>query len=190
MIPQNLQLENNRAVLRRLQMSDVETLKEVAFAPIIWKWSSSNIYDEVSLTEYVRKGVEERCAFLIFDKATNRVAGCTSYGNIHLKNNRLEIGWTWIGVDFQRTGLNRACKSLLLQYAFEILGCKRVELKTDTRNSKSRTAMEAMGAQPEGILRSHMALSNSSKRRDTIYYSILEEEWKRLKTSIFKDFVG
>ncbi|MFK7906457.1 MAG: GNAT family N-acetyltransferase, partial [Chitinophagales bacterium] len=180
----------NRALLRRLQMSDVEALKEVAFAPIIWKWTTSQVEDEASLKEYVQKGVDERCAFLIFDKATNRVAGCTSYGNIHLEHNRLEIGWTWIGLDFQRTGLNRACKSLLLQYAFETLDCKRVELKTDTRNNKSRTAMEAMGAQPEGILRSHMTLNNGNGRRSTIYYSILAEEWEGLKTSVFKDFIG
>ena len=186
MIPHNLQLENQRALLQRLQISDIEALKQIAFDAIIWKWTTSKVYDEASLEEYVRTGIEERCAFVIFDKTTNRIAGSTSYGNIVLEHNRLEIGWTWIGVDFQRTGLNRACKSLLLQYAFEKLGCKRVELKTDTRNLKSRTAMKAMGAKEEGILRSHMKLPNG--RRDTVYYSILAEEWEGLKTSVFKEW--
>lgn len=186
MIPNTIQLENQRALLRPLQYSDVNGLQEVAFDALIWKWSTSNVYDIPTLEEYIQKGIEQRCAFLIFDKMKNRVAGSTSYCNIVLEHQRLEVGYTWIGVDFQRTGLNRACKSLLLQYAFETLGCKRVELKTDGRNQKSRTAMEAIGAKYEGMLRSHMASKNG--RRDTVYYSILADEWEELKQRVFNDW--
>ena len=125
-----------------------------------------------------------RYPFLIFDKQQQQYAGSTSFGNISNPNARIEIGWTWIGTNFQRTGLNRANKFLMLQYAFETLGFERVELKTDGRNLQSRTAMEKIGATPEGILRSHTVMSDGY-RRDTHYYSILKSEWHKIKRDIF-----
>jgi len=125
-----------------------------------------------------------RYAFAIYDKRIDAYAGSTSFGNISLKNSRVEIGWTWIGKAFQRTGLNRNCKYLLLSYAFEKLQCKRVELKTDSRNKQSWNAIEAIGAQHEGVLRSH-TLMNDGYRRDTAYFSILDSEWPNVKTTRF-----
>jgi N-acetyltransferase len=102
------------------------------------------------------------------------------------KDQRLEIGWTWFGKAFQRTGLNRNVKFLMLQYAFEQLQFERVELKTDERNHPSRKAIEGIGGKFEGILRSHMQLPDGF-RRNTVYYSILKAEWPALKNGIFKN---
>ena len=123
---------------------------------------------------------------IIFDKVKNVYAGCTSFANISNKDKRAEIGWTWIGKDFQKTGLNRHCKFLLLRYMFEHLGFERVEFRTDERNIQSRTAMEKMGAKYEGALRSH-TLMNDGFRRTTVYYSILKEEWNKLRTGFLKN---
>jgi len=118
--------------------------------------------------------------FIIFDKQLNAYAGSTSFMNVSNKDRRLEIGATWIGNRFQKTGLNRNCKFLLMSYAFDELGFERVELKTDERNIKSRTAIEKIGGKFEGILRSHTLMSDGF-RRNTVYYGILKSEWRELK---------
>jgi len=130
---------------------------------------------------------ELKYPWAIYDKKAEAYAGCTSYLNISAVNSRLEIGSTWIGEEFQRTGLNRACKFLLLSYAFEDLGWERVELKTDSRNEQSKTAIQKIGAQYEGKLRSHTLMSDGY-RRDTVYYSILKPEWPRIKSVIFSGY--
>ena len=103
--------------------------------------------------------------------------------NIDIANERLEIGSTYLGPQFHQTGLNRNVKLLMLSYAFELLQVKRVELKTDARNVQSRTAMEGMGAQYEGSLRSHTIMTDGY-RRDTAYYSILIDEWPQVKAQL------
>jgi RimJ/RimL family protein N-acetyltransferase len=110
-------------------------------------------------------------------------AGSTSFANVSNRDKRLEIGWTWIGKKFQKTGLNRNGKLLMLQYAFETLQFERVELKTDERNMASRTAIEKIGGKFEGILRSHMVVKDGF-RRNTVYYSILSKEWPGVKTNL------
>jgi RimJ/RimL family protein N-acetyltransferase len=124
-------------------------------------------------------------SFAIFDKEIEKYAGSTSFGNISNSDQRLEIGWTWIGKEFQRTGLNRNCKFLLLQYCFKILEFERVEFKTDSRNLQSRKAIEEIGGTLEGEFRSHSIMSDGH-RRNTVYYSILKNEWPALKNSIFQ----
>ena len=129
-----------------------------------------------------------RYPFAIYDKSTGTYAGSTSYGNISNRDKRLEIGWTWIGSEFQRTGLNRHCKYNLLQYAFEKLEFERVELKTDDRNEQSKNAIMAIGGKFEGILRSHTIMFDGY-RRDTTYYGILKGEWESIKKSVFKNIM-
>jgi RimJ/RimL family protein N-acetyltransferase len=129
----------------------------------------------------------QRYPFLVIDRQTGRVAGSTSYYNVVPDDQRLSIGYTWIGRDFQRTGLNRACKHLLLRYAFEELGYERVELETDARNQKSRNAMSRMGATEEGTLRSHRN-TQGGIRRDTVIFSIIRPEWEALRQTVFRDF--
>jgi len=183
-------LENDRVKLRPLIADDINNLLPIAHRnPDLLKYSPSQINTEALLASYIKIALNQKSSglrypFVSFDKKAQAYSGCTSYGNISNQNDRVEIGWTWIGKDFQGTGLNKAQKSLMLRYAFEELGMKRVELKTDTRNIQSRRAMEKIGATPEGTLRSHTVMSDGF-RRDTIYYSILAEEWPRIKADIF-----
>jgi RimJ/RimL family protein N-acetyltransferase len=106
--------------------------------------------------------------------------------NISNVDSRLEIGSTWIGKEFQRTGLNRNCKYLLLNFAFDELGVERIELKTDERNTASRNAIQKIGGQFEGILRSH-TLMYDGFRRNTVYYSILKKEWEKIEKDFLKE---
>jgi N-acetyltransferase len=118
--------------------------------------------------------------FVAIQLASGRVAGATRYMNIMPNDRGLEIGGTWYGPEFQRTVLNTECKYLLLQHAFETLGCIRVQLKTDLRNERSQKAIERIGAVREGILRNHMILPDGYYRH-SVYYSILDTEWPDVK---------
>ena len=104
---------------------------------------------------------------------------------MHPEEARISIGYTWLGTEFQRTGLNRACKYLLLRHAFEELGCERVELETDARNAKSREAMRRLGATEEGTLRSHR-YTQGGIRRDTVVFSIIRADWNELRARVFR----
>jgi RimJ/RimL family protein N-acetyltransferase len=118
--------------------------------------------------------------FVAVHLASGRVAGATRYLNIVPKDRGLEVGGTWYGVDFQRTAVNTECKYLLLQYAFETLGCIRVQFKTDLRNERSQKAIERIGAVKEGVLRNHMILPDG-RYRHSVFYSILDSEWPAVK---------
>jgi N-acetyltransferase len=190
----DLHLESDRALLRPLQPHDLDQLQTIALDADTWRWNVTKIDNTQDLqnwaqTAFTDRQLKRRYSFVILDKATGRLAGSTSYGNISEADKRLEIGWTWIGKDFRGTGLNRHCKFLLLSYTFEVLEYERVELKTDVLNVRSRQAMRKIGATEEGVLRSH-TLMHDGRRRDTIYYSILKSEWPRIKATIFADLVS
>jgi N-acetyltransferase len=121
--------------------------------------------------------------FTVVHLVSGRVSGATRYLNINPKDRGLEIGGTWYGTDFQRTGVNTECKYLLLSHAFEMLGAIRVQLKTDLRNERSQKAIERIGARREGILRNHMILPDG-RYRDSVFYSILDSEWSRVKKNL------
>jgi len=118
--------------------------------------------------------------FVVIHLASGKVAGATRYLNIIPNDRGLEIGGTWYGREFQRTVVNTECKYLLLQHAFEKLGCIRVQLKTDLRNERSQKAIERLGAVKEGVLRNHMILPDGYYRH-SVYYSILDTEWPTVK---------
>jgi N-acetyltransferase len=185
-------VEDERALIRPLTLSDKNNLMEVALqTESLVQYSPYKIHTEEYLEEFIQNSLHERdilfrYPFIIFDKAKKAYAGSTSFANVSNRDKRAEIGWTWIGKDFQKTGLNRHCKFLLLQYMFEQLEFERVEFRTDERNHASRTAMEKMGAKYEGSLRSH-TLMNDGFRRTTAYYSILKEEWNLIKGNFLRE---
>jgi len=151
----------------------------------------NDLKEPAHLREYIQSALTQRCnklsyPFLIVDKQHVRVSGSTRPGNISFANKRLEIGWTWIHPDFQGTGLNKACKFLLLQFAFETLQFNKVEIKTDAINQQSRKAILKIGAREEGVFRKHQVTSQG-RVRDTVYYSILHDEWPAIKSGIIKD---
>ena len=187
---QKIVLENERVKLSQLTWKHFDALLSIAVKdPFILKYSPPKFGSAENLTTYFEGAFalmknEMRYPFVVYDKKLRAYAGSTSYLNVSNHNRRIEIGSTWLGRDFQRTGLNRSCKYLLFHYAFEILEFERIELKTDSRNWQSRTAIEGIGGQYEGELRSHTLMSDGF-RRNTVYYSILRDEWPKLKTDIF-----
>jgi RimJ/RimL family protein N-acetyltransferase len=185
-------LENNRVLLKPLSEEDFGGLCAVGLEPSLWTISTNSITTKEDLYRYLNAAIRQRedgqsLPFTIIDKQRNQIAGCTRYGNISFENKRLEIGWTWLGIEFQKTGLNRACKYELLKYAFETLHMVRVELKADVLNLKSREAMRKIGATEEGILRKHI-VTESGRIRDTVYYSILADEWETIKKTRFAQY--
>jgi RimJ/RimL family protein N-acetyltransferase len=192
-IDENLILENSKVLLRPLGRDDFVGLKKIAYNEEIWKYYTFKISNDNDLKDWIDKTINEnkngiRMQFVIIDKTADKTAGSTSYMNISAEDKRLEIGTTWLGSEFHGTGLNRQCKFLLLDYAFENLGMLRVEFKTDFLNQKSRKALVKIGAFEEGVLRSHMQL-HDGRRRDSIYYSILNNEWDYVKNNFFKDIL-
>ena len=121
--------------------------------------------------------------FVAVQLESGRVAGATRYLNISPKDRGLEIGGTWYGLDFQRTAVNTEAKYLLLKHAFETLGAIRVQLKTDSRNIRSQTAIERIGGVKEGVLRNHMILPDGTIRH-SVFYSILDAEWEAVKARL------
>ncbi len=118
----------------------------------------------------------DQLPFAIVANQKDKVAGSTRFLNIRPEHRGLEIGWTWLGQEWQRTGINTETKYLLLRHAFERLGCVRVEFKTDARNLRSQTALERIGAVREGVRRQHM-LVQGGFLRDSVYFSVLDSEW-------------
>ena len=143
-----------------------------------------SVHTEAEIRNWVREILSRGdLPFTVFHLASGRVAGATRYLNIVPEFRGLEIGGTWYGVEFQRTAVNTECKYLLLQYAFEKLGCIRVQFKTDSRNVRSQRAIERIGAKHEGVLRNHMILPDG-RFRDSVYYSIIDTEWSAIKKQL------
>jgi RimJ/RimL family protein N-acetyltransferase len=122
-------------------------------------------------------------AWATVDAATGRAVGSTRFGDIAPEHGRVEIGWTWIAPSHQRTALNTEAKLLQLTYAFDQLGATRVALKTDGRNLRSQAAIERLGGVREGALRRHMRMPDGFVR-DTVYYSILDDEWPAVRARL------
>ena len=187
---ENIILENDRIRLRPLIADDYNNLLPIAMRnPSMLQFSPQQVNTEDKLLAYIEKAITQRqegsrYPFISFDKKAQEYSGSTSYLNISNSNERLEIGATWLGTDFQGTGLNKEQKRLMLTYAFETIGMKRVELKTDGRNLQSQKALLKIGAKQEGILRSHTIMEDGF-RRDTVYFSILSDEWQTVKKELF-----
>ncbi len=179
MVDRNLILENEQVLLRPMTRQDFSLLQPLASDPEMWIYfthdlSISEEFEAWALPHFSG----ERLQFTVVDKRKNQLAGATAFGNFSARDQRLEIGWTWLGKAFQGTGVNQAMKKLMLDYCFSELKLKRVEIKTDVLNLPARKALLKFGAVEEGILRSH-TLMTQGRRRNTIYYSVLEGEWNR-----------
>ena len=176
-------LEDDKVLLRALKESDIEFLLPFALKePNTWRYSQTSAHGEKGMNAYIQTALANRSAgkeypFIVFDKLSGECAGSTRFYDIQTQNNMLQLGYTWYGEKFRGTGLNKHCKFLLLQFAFEDLNMYRVEFRADARNERSIAAMKSIGCKPEGILRSHMWLEDGT-RRDSIVLSILKEEWE------------
>ncbi|HEY7600550.1 MAG TPA: GNAT family protein [Candidatus Limnocylindrales bacterium] len=163
-------------------------LWEAASDPVIWRWFPyriGSLAETEQMIAVARAGAAagSMLAFAQVLRATGEIAGSTSYLAIEPAHRRLEIGATWLNPRFQRSGANTEAKLLLLGHAFEKLGCRRVEFKTDSDNRQSRTALARIGATEEGTFRSHMVRPGGG-RRDSVYFSVIDEEWPRVRSHL------
>jgi RimJ/RimL family protein N-acetyltransferase len=192
MIPINLILETKRALLRPIEKNDYNDFLRLAQQDEdMWKYFSFNLGDELQLKKWMGiaftdQEANTRRPFTIIDKQTGQVGGSSSLGNISMHDLRAEIGWSWLGKDYRSTGLNRHAKYAMMKYAFDGLNFERIEFKTDVLNARARKGLQNIGGIEEGILRNHMTMWNN-RRRTSIYYSVLKNEWPGLKETIFRD---
>ena len=178
-------LEGPTIRLEPLTLAHLDALLAVAQDPELWRLTVSAVTSRESLDEYVHEALAEQQAgtalpFVTMLRATGQVIGSTRFGNAVPMHRRVEIGWTWVGRAWQRSGANREAKYLMLRHAFECWGCLRVEFKTSALNQRSRNALLGIGAVEEGILRHHM-INADGTLRDSVYFSILSEEWPAVR---------
>jgi RimJ/RimL family protein N-acetyltransferase len=179
----NIILEDDLVLLRPLQKTDVENLLEISInEPNTWEYSLIRANGKENLENYIDIALKARekkteFPFIVFDKKSGKYAGSTRFYDMQLSFKTLQLGYTWYGSAFRGTGLNKHCKFLLLQYAFETMGMERVEFRADNNNQRSIAAMKSIGCKVEGVLRNHMPTFGSEVRRDSIILSILREEW-------------
>jgi N-acetyltransferase len=179
----NYILEDDRVLLRPLQREDkIHLLPFSLNEPYLWKYSLVGAEGEDGLQNYMSitfsaKDEGKEYPFIVFDKLTNEYAGSTRFYDIQNELETVQLGYTWYGAKFQRTGLNKHCKYLLLTFAFEKIGFERFELRADNNNERSIAAMKSLGCKVDGILRKNMPTREPGKRRDSIVLSILKDEW-------------
>jgi RimJ/RimL family protein N-acetyltransferase len=180
----NYILEDDQVLLRPLKADDFENLLPFALnEQDTWNYSLVSAKGDNGMRSYIDTALKARetgkeYPFIVYDKKTGQYAGCTRFYDIQPQYESLQLGYTWYGEKFRGTGLNKHCKFLLLQFAFETLDMKRIEFRADARNERSIAAMKSLGCKVEGILRSHTPIEDGT-RRDSIVLSILQPEWQQ-----------
>lgn len=173
----DLTLENDQILLRPITEQDFSLLKELANDPQLWIYFTQDLSVPEDFKKWVTPALEgQRLQFVVIEKSSNNIVGSTAFGNYAPADQRIEIGWTWLGKAFHGSGINLQMKLLMVEYAAEVLKLKRVEVKTDVLNLPARYALSKMGFVEEGILRSHTQMTHE-RRRDTIYYSLIANEF-------------
>lgn len=177
-------LSGTHVRLDPLTVEHVEGLCAVGLEPELWRWSTEPVRSREEMRTYVERALAAQTAGtavpFVVRLVDGTVVGSTRYANIAVDHERLEIGWTWYGLPWQRTAVNTEAKLLLLRHAFETLGAYRVEFKTDALNARSRAAILRIGAVEEGTLRAHMRTAEG-RRRDSVYFSILRNAWPAVR---------
>jgi RimJ/RimL family protein N-acetyltransferase len=178
-------LEDAHVVLEPLDAEHIPSLEAAAADGELWRLWFTSVPAPGEMTAYVEKALAGQregrmLPFAIRERATGELVGSTRFYDIVEDPRRMAIGYTWYAKRWQKSHLNTACKRLLLEHAFERLGCVAVEFHTDGRNLDSQRAIERLGAQREGVLRAHKRRPDGSLR-DTVCYSILDREWADVK---------
>jgi RimJ/RimL family protein N-acetyltransferase len=185
---QPVTLEGRHVRLEPLTLDHHADLCEAGLDEELWRWIPKAVRTADDMREYIEIALRAQAdgsalPFATVERASGRAVGSTRFGNIDRGNRRLEIGWTWIGRQWQRTAVNTEAKYLMLRHAFETLGAMRVELKTDSLNERSRRAILRLGAVEEGTFRKHMT-TESGRVRHTVYFSVIDEEWAGVKSRL------
>jgi RimJ/RimL family protein N-acetyltransferase len=174
-------LENDYVRLRPVRPEDRAGLHAIAMDQRIWRYFVMSIGTDEEFDKFFDLGLTDQAAgtrvvYVITDKKTGEIAGSMSFCSIMEKDGRLEIGWSWLGVESQGKGINRWAKFLMMECAFEQLNAERVEFKTDALNIQARHGLANIGGVEEGTLRSFNPMPDG-RRRDAVYYSVLAPEW-------------
>jgi RimJ/RimL family protein N-acetyltransferase len=183
-------LEGDQVALEPLDESHAEDLWRATQAPEIWHWLAHIGASRERFDEWLRQALEANAAgregvFAIRQRRGGTIAGSTRYLNVRAADLVVEIGWTWLNPAVWGTGVNVEAKLLMLDHAFETLGCVRVELKTDARNERSCAAIAALPAQFEGVLRKQMIVPDVGVR-DTAYFSVIDDEWPEVRANLWR----
>jgi len=183
-------LEGKGVRLEPLTQAHHAQLCEVGFDDELWRLTTTIIHTPEDMKKYIDTALKDfsdgkALPFAIIEKRSNMAVGSTRFGNIERTHRRVEIGWTWIAKQWQRTFINTEAKYLLLSHAFDTLGCMRVEFKTDSTNSRSRNALMRIGAKEEGVFRNHMIMPGG-RIRHSVYFSIIDSEWNEVKRELEK----
>ena len=181
-------LENALIKLVPLEYEHFDALKVVAANEQIWEYMSIPLSDPDALEIHfkscmLKRMTGEQYPFTVIDQPSGNIIGSTLFHSISAPNRKIEIGWTWYDPQFWRTGHNRSCKYLLMQYCFEVLKTIRVQLVTDENNHRSRQAILGIGATMEGILRNERIRSNG-QYRNTVMFSIIDQDWPSVKSKL------
>ena len=181
-------LEGSRVRLEPLEERHLDDLARVAFDAAVWRWTTGLPMDDAGLRAWLDATLANAAAgtevpFATIDPASDRAIGSSRFMTIAPEHRRVEIGWTWVGTAYQRTGANREAKLLQLTHAFETLDAERVEFKTHARNERSRAALLGIGATFEGVLRHHTIMPDGSNR-DSAFYGVLAGEWPAVKARL------
>ena len=196
MNPQPVTLTGKLVRLEPLTLAHAPDLfAAIRVDPTIWRWWSEPPPEDVDgMRTFVAATLQEQAdgsviAFTQVDQKSGVQAGMTTYMDIQRRHRGLEIGSTWLGKPWQRTGMNTEAKYLLLRHAFEMLGAARVQLKTDLRNTQSQAAISRLGAVREGVLRKHK-LVRDGFLRDSVMFSIIDDEWPAVKQRLEQLMAG
>jgi RimJ/RimL family protein N-acetyltransferase len=188
-----VQLETDKVLLRPVEATDFENFYTLA-RDDMWTYFPVNLAEEKFLRQWMDISFRDRDAgtripFTIIEKLSGEIAGSMSLMNISLHDLRTEIGSSWLGKKFRSTEINFHSKYSMMRYAFEQMNFERVEFKTDVLNERAKNGLRKIGGKEEGILRSHMTMWNN-RRRDSIYFSVIKNEWPLLKQTVYKDIEG
>jgi len=183
--PEPVTLTGEHVRLLPLEHDHVDALWDVADDERLWRWIPFPVRSRSDLEVYVNVALEGRAAgsmlpFVTTEAASGRVVGSTRFGNIVPADYRVEIGWTWVGVPWQRSAINSEAKLLMLDHAFGTWRCHRVEFKTDSLNEQSRAGLLGIGATFEGIFRNHM-VTHTGRMRHSAWYSITDDDWPEVR---------
>ena len=181
-------LEGTHVRLEPLSLDHHAALCEVGLDAELWRWTTADVRSPEDLRRYIQRALQEQregkaLPFATVERSSGKPVGSTRFGSIEPEHRRVEIGWTWIGREWQRTAINTEAKYLMLRHAFEVWGAQRVEFKTHAMNYRSRTAIARLGAKEEGTMRKHM-ISERGVPRDTVYFSIIDTEWPDVRAGL------
>ena len=185
---ENIELSAWGVTLRPWLSSDASLIVGSVVDSHTWRFTTEAISNTDEVAKYVDRALldrsdKKRLSFAICLEGSEKIVGSSSFGNVSTKDNRIEIGWTWLAQEFHGKGLNNVVKYLMMKHGFEVFGVHRIEFKTDTSNPRACRALKKIGTQKEGVLRSH-TLMHDGQYRDTAFFSVLDTEWDEVEVNL------